>query len=62
MRLAEIVLDLVRREGVAAGREVPLRVLLGNDAWDEVNGKLRGTMKDYEEWENVTKSTDFVEG
>lgn len=56
------MLDLVRGEGVAAGREVPLRVLLGNDAWDEVNGKLRRTMKEYEAWEDVTKSTDFAEG
>lgn len=52
----------MRGEGVAAGREVPLRVLLGNDAWDEVNGKLRKTMREYEEWEDVTKSTDFAEG
>ena len=57
-KLASIVLDLVRREGVAEGREVPLRMFLGNDAWEEVGLKLRTTLKDFEDWEQVTRSTD----
>lgn len=60
VKLVSIVIDLVRKEGVAEGREVPLRMFLGGDAWDEVGEKLRKTIKDFEAWENVTRSTDHV--
>ena len=60
-KLVDIVLDLVKGEGVAEGRKVPLRVLLGQDAWEEVGGKLRGTLADMQEWEAVTRSTDLDE-
>lgn len=57
-KLVSIVIDLVRKEGVAEGRDIPLRTFLGSDAWDEVGAKLRKTIEDFEAWESVTKSTD----
>lgn len=60
-KLAEIVVDLVRGEGVATGKKVPLRVAFGQDAWDEVGGKLKRTLRDMEEWEEVTRSTDVAD-
>lgn len=58
-KLASIVLDLVRGEGIAKERKVPLRMFLGEDAWDEVGLKLRTTLKDFEDWEQVTRSTNW---
>ncbi|ETN37924.1 uncharacterized protein HMPREF1541_07547 [Cyphellophora europaea CBS 101466] len=52
-----IVLNPVCGEGVAKDKNVSLGVLLGEDAWSEVGGKLKGTMKDYQEWEEIIRST-----
>lgn len=58
-RLVEIVIDLVKGEGVAVEREVPLRVVLGKDAYEEVGGTLRGVLESMQAWEGVGRSTDF---
>ncbi|EXJ57112.1 hypothetical protein A1O7_07456 [Cladophialophora yegresii CBS 114405] len=58
VRLAEIVVDLVRREGLAQGREVPFRLPLGIDCFDEVQAKCEETLKLLEDWKDVLRSTD----
>lgn len=58
-RLVEIVLDLVRREGVAEGKEIPLRFPLGSDCYDLVKEKCEETLKLMKEWEPIIKSTDY---
>jgi hypothetical protein len=58
VKLVEIVLDLVRREGVAEGREVPFRLPLGVDCYDELKGKCEETLKLLEAWKDIIRSTD----
>lgn len=58
-KLVDITLDLVRREGVTAGREVPLRLPLGNDVFDDIKAKCEETLKLLNEWETVIRSTDY---
>ncbi|OTB02033.1 hypothetical protein M426DRAFT_63011 [Hypoxylon sp. CI-4A] len=56
----DIMIDLVKGTGVAAGKIVPLRVPLGSDGWSRVKEKCEQTLKICEEWENVAKSADFT--
>jgi hypothetical protein len=53
------VLDLVRKEGIAEGKEVPLRMPLGIDVYDDVKAKCEETLKLLEEWKGVIRSTDY---
>ncbi|KAM0432306.1 hypothetical protein ACHAPT_004846 [Fusarium lateritium] len=54
-----VVLDLVRGEGVAEGREMPLRIALGTDAYEVIKDKCDETLKTLEDWKDVTCSTEF---
>lgn len=56
------VIQIVKGTGVAAGREIPLRIPFGSDCLAEMLGKLEQLRKTYKEWENVANSTDFEEG
>lgn len=60
-KLVNVVLDLVRGEGVAEGREVPFRLPLGGDCVDDIKAKCEGLLKVMGEWEEVCRGTD-VEG
>ncbi|CAI6331460.1 unnamed protein product [Periconia digitata] len=59
VKLVEIVLDLVRGEGVAQGMEVPFRLPLGVDCYTDVKEKCEATLATLETWKNVTRSTDI---
>jgi hypothetical protein len=59
VKLVEIILDFVRQEGVAEKREVPFRLPLGTDAYDEIKAKCEDTLKLLGEWEKIIKSTDL---
>lgn len=41
----QIVLDLVRQEGVAESKEVPFRLPLGRDVYDDIKNKCEETLK-----------------
>ncbi|PVI01290.1 NAD(P)-binding protein [Periconia macrospinosa] len=58
-KLVEIVLDLVREEGVAQGIEVPFRLPLGFDCYTDVKEKCEATLATLETWRNVATSTDM---
>lgn len=58
-KLVRVVVDLVRREGVAEGKKVPLRIPLGEDCFTDVKAKCEETLKVLEDWESVSRSTDF---
>ncbi|KFZ17847.1 hypothetical protein V502_04380 [Pseudogymnoascus sp. VKM F-4520 (FW-2644)] len=58
-KLVKIILDLVRREGVAEGREIPLRLPLGADVYGDIKAKCEKTLKLLEEWESTIRSTDY---
>ncbi|KAI5923458.1 hypothetical protein F4810DRAFT_668996 [Camillea tinctor] len=54
-----IIVDLVRREGCAAGREIPFRIPLGADCYDSIKEKCDETLEMLRDWESVIKSTDY---
>lgn len=57
-----VVCDVVRGEGVAEGRaEMPFRLVLGEDAVDEIRGKCEGMLKVVGEWEGVARELDVEE-
>ncbi|KAK5953253.1 hypothetical protein OHC33_005821 [Knufia fluminis] len=58
-KLVEVVLDLVREEGVAASRNTLFRLPLGTDAFNIIKAKCQETLKLLKEWEDVIKSTDI---
>jgi len=61
-KLVEVILDIVRGDGVGEGREPPLALLLGSDAHTIVREVLGRTSHAMTEWEDVTKGTDFPKG
>jgi hypothetical protein len=58
-KLGEIIVDLVRGEGCATGKEVPLRLPLGPDALETLKHKAEKTLELVGEWEDVIKSTNL---
>ncbi|KAJ4304826.1 hypothetical protein N0V90_000354 [Kalmusia sp. IMI 367209] len=57
-KVVKVMVDLIRGEGVAKGREVPDRLILGTDTPESVKPKIEGMMKQWEEWDEVIMSTD----
>jgi len=56
-----VIVDLVRGEGVAVGREVPFRIPLGSDCLETVRETCEGTLGALGEWDEVIPSTDLQE-
>ncbi|GJE95507.1 SDR family oxidoreductase [Phanerochaete sordida] len=54
----EVMLDVVRGEGVAAGRATPVVLGLGSDFYADVKSVLEGKLQELEEWKDVICSTD----
>jgi NAD(P)-dependent dehydrogenase (short-subunit alcohol dehydrogenase family) len=55
---ARVIVDILTGTGVAEGREVPLRIVLGTDALKGIREKLAETEKLLKAWEAVFSSTD----
>lgn len=53
------MIDLMKGEGCAAGKTVPLRLLIGRDAREAVKTTCEEMLKTMEEWKDVIDSTDF---
>ena len=60
-KAVEIVIDLVKKEGCAKGREIPLRLPFGQDASAAIRAKCQDTLKVLDEWKDVIESTNFDE-
>ena len=58
-KAAERMVDVVRKEGMAAGKETPLRMPLGRDGMEQVRNKCVSMLKIIDEWEDVIVSTDL---
>lgn len=56
---AQRIIDVVTKSGLAEGKEIPERIALGSDAYKYIKEKLQETLKNLEEWKDVTESTDF---
>ncbi|KAF3357486.1 Splicing factor 3B subunit 2 [Verticillium dahliae VDG1] len=48
------------KSGVAEGRAIPLRLVLGTDCLATVRQKCKDTVALLDEWQDVSASTDFV--
>ncbi|KAH8777082.1 hypothetical protein F5882DRAFT_330538 [Hyaloscypha sp. PMI_1271] len=59
VKLVEMVLDLVRQEGIAEGKEIPFRLPLGSDCYNDVKAKCEETLELLKKWEPMIKSTDY---
>lgn len=55
-KCATAIVDVLTGEGVAKGREVPVRLVLGADCLDVVRAKCEGTLELVKEWEDVSRS------
>jgi NAD(P)-dependent dehydrogenase (short-subunit alcohol dehydrogenase family) len=54
---AKVIVDVLTQDGVAKGKQVPVRLVLGSDCLDTVRRKCEETLKLLKEWEDVSKST-----
>jgi NAD(P)-dependent dehydrogenase (short-subunit alcohol dehydrogenase family) len=57
---AKVMVDVLTSSGVAAGKEVPLRLALGTDAYGIITGKCQDTMSLLDEWKHISTTTDHV--
>jgi len=58
-KAAEVIVDVVRGEGVAKGRPWPEYLLLGEGAEAAVRGKCSKVLKVLDEWLDVTRNVHF---
>jgi len=61
-KLVERIIDVVKSEGMAAGRPIPQRLPIGSDAMATIKKKCEATLKLCEEWESSITSTDIERG
>jgi hypothetical protein len=59
-KAAEVMVDLIRGEGTAAGKPFPEILGLGSDCFDVVKRESEAALARLDKWEEATKSTDFV--
>ncbi|KAI1441942.1 NAD(P)-binding protein [Annulohypoxylon stygium] len=57
-KAVKIIVDLVRKEGCAEGKEVPFRFPLGTDCYDTLKEKCEETLSLLQDWKEVINSTD----
>ncbi|OTA59714.1 NAD(P)-binding protein [Hypoxylon sp. EC38] len=57
-KAVKIIVDLVRKEGCAEGKEVPFRFPLGTDCYKEIKGKCEETLGILQDWSHIINSTD----
>ena len=61
-KAVERMVDVLKSEGMAAGRTMPPRMPLGPDALAGVRAKCEATLKICDEWEGLIGSTDIELG
>ena len=62
-RAMELVVDVVRGEGAAQGRDWPLWLVLGRDAYVDVRAKCERILQTMDAWEDVaTEKLEFPRG
>ena len=58
-KLVERFIDVVKSEGMAAGKPIPQRLPIGRDSMAAIKKKCEATLKLCEEWEALITSTDI---
>ena len=59
VKAMRVLVDVVRGEGVAAGRTTPVVLGLGSDYYRAVKDILEAKREEIEQWREVTVSTDL---
>ncbi|KAJ3508792.1 hypothetical protein NLJ89_g5561 [Agrocybe chaxingu] len=57
---AKVVVDVIKGEGVAAGKAFPRSLVLGTDCYNAAKKEVEGERERLEEWKGVSLSTDFT--
>ncbi|KAI1462304.1 NAD(P)-binding protein [Annulohypoxylon moriforme] len=55
---AKVIVDVLTKTGVAEGKEIPMRLVLGRDAVAVIKDKIARTEANIKEWEDAILSTD----
>ncbi|EKM60033.1 uncharacterized protein PHACADRAFT_250900 [Phanerochaete carnosa HHB-10118-sp] len=55
----ELLVDVVRGEGSARGREWPMWLFMGQDAYRDVRGKCDAVLRTLDAWEDVSTNLEF---
>lgn len=55
----QVMVDVVRGEGIASGRAWEIDIQLGTDCFNVAKGHCEKALERLAEWEDVTKSTDI---
>lgn len=55
----ELLVDVVRGEGHAHGREWPMWLFMGQDAYRDVRGKCDAVLRTLDAWEDVSTNLEF---
>ncbi|EEB94741.1 hypothetical protein MPER_06398 [Moniliophthora perniciosa FA553] len=58
----EIMVDIVRGEGVARGKTFSNNIQLGSDCYEVAKAECEKALSQLEEWKDVSCSTDFLKG
>ncbi|KAI0068737.1 short chain dehydrogenase [Artomyces pyxidatus] len=61
-KLAKIIVDVARGEGVASGKEIPPVLHIGSDTVQVVRNFCNETLQRLDQWDEVFSSTDFTTG
>jgi NADP-dependent 3-hydroxy acid dehydrogenase YdfG len=59
---AKVIVDTMTQTGVAKGRGIPLRLVLGSDINQTIRDKCASTIELLDEWKDISKSTDYPKG
>jgi len=59
-KLAEVMIDVIKGEGIATGKEFPSVVALGSDAYSLIKYSAKETLNSLETWKQLTISTDHA--
>ncbi|KAI1651702.1 uncharacterized protein F4817DRAFT_323343 [Daldinia loculata] len=55
---AKVIVDVLTQTGVAEGKKIPVRLVLGRDAFEAIKDKIQSTEALIKEWEDIIVSTD----
>jgi short-subunit dehydrogenase len=56
---SKVIVDVLTKTGIAEGKEIPLRLVIGSDCQAAIRGKLDETKALLDEWKDISYSTDY---
>lgn len=60
-KASELIIDIVRGEGGAAGKTIPPAITIGNDAYKEIGAEVALAKQGLEDWKDLTCSTNRIQ-